>query len=366
MRKAELDAVLVTSEFNFRYLTGFTTQFWVSATRPWFLVVALEGGVTAIVPSVGYDGFSKESWVTDVRTWPSPRPDDEGISITAAVLRDVRRRFGRLGVEMGPESRLGMPLQDFFKLRGAVGSLEFSDGAELLQRLRMVKSAAEIERIRRICLLVSEAYEALPGRISPGDTERDVCRKLHADLIVHGADKCPYLIGVSGPGGYSNAIMGPTNRVLQRGDILTIDTGSTFDGYFCDFNRNWAIGDVSEEARVAYDAVYRATDAGLDAVRPGARAADIWLAQARVLQPIASIVAGSRMGHGIGLQLTEGPSNRLADATVLKPGMVITVEPGLVFGPGQIMLHEEDVVITEEGCELLTRRAPMELPSLRF
>jgi Xaa-Pro dipeptidase len=366
MRAGELDALLVTSECHFRYLTGFTTQFWVSPTRPWFFVVALEAGATAIIPSVGYDGFSKQSWVTDIRTWPSPQPDDEGIGLTAAALSDVRRRFGRVGVEMGPESRLGMPVRDFLKLQRMVGSLEFADGAHLLQRLRMVKSAAEIDRIRGICLLVSEAYKALPGKMAPGDTERAVCRKLHADVIVRGADKCPYLIGVSGPGGYANAIMGPTDRALHPGDILTIDTGSTLDGYFCDFNRNWAIGRASDEARAAYETVFRATDAGLRAVRPGARAADVWLAQAKVIEPVAEIVAGSRMGHGIGLQLTEGPSHRPDDTTVLEAGMVITVEPGLVYGPGQIMLHEEDVVVTEAGCELLTRRAPAELLTVPF
>lgn len=365
MRAAELDAVLVTSECNFRYLTGFTTQFWVSPTRPWFLVVAGEAGATAIIPSVGYDGFSKQSWIRDIRTWPSPQPEDEAISIIAAVLSDVPRRFGRVGVEMGPESRLGMPLRDFFDLQRAVGSLEFADAAHLFQRLRMVKSAAEIDRIREICLLVSEAYEALPGQIAPGETERDVCRKLHADLIVRGADKCPYLIAVSGPGGYGNAIMGPTDRALRPGDILTIDTGSTLDGYFCDFNRNWAIDIASDKARIAYEAVFRATEAGLRAIRPGVRAADVWLAQAKVLEPVAEIIAGSRMGHGIGLQLTEAPSHRPGDTTVLEPGMVITVEPGLVYGPGQIMLHEEDVVVTEAGCELLTRRAAGELLTVR-
>jgi Xaa-Pro dipeptidase len=366
MRAAELDVLLVTSEPNFRYLTGFTTQFWVSPTRPWYFVLPLEGTATAVVPSVGYDGFSKESWVPDVRTWPSPRPDDEGVSITAAVLLEAQRRFGRAGIEIGPESRIGIPLQDFFRLQRAVGSLEFSDGAELLHRLRMVKSPAEIERIRRICLLVSDAYEALPGKIGAGDTERDVCRKLHADIILRGADKSPYLIGVSGVGGYSNAIMGPTDRALQAGDVFTIDTGSTLDGYFCDFNRNWAIGHASEKTRVAYDTAYRATDAGLQAVRPGAGASDVWLAQARVLEPAGEVVAGSRMGHGIGLQLTEGPSNRPDDTTVLEPGMVITVEPGIVFGPGQIMLHEEDVLVTENGCELLTRRASRELLTVRL
>jgi Xaa-Pro aminopeptidase len=156
----------------------------------------------------------------------------------------------------------------------------------------------------------------------------------------------------------------PTERRLEHGDILIIDTGCTFDGYYCDFDRNWAFGSASDAARRAYDVVWQATEAGIAAARPGARASDLWRAQAAVLEPAGSANVGSRMGHAIGLALTEPPSNRPADDTTLVPGMVMTIEPGLVYADGRLMLHEENLVITESGNELLTRRAPRELPIL--
>ena len=145
---------------------------------------------------------------------------------------------------------------------------------------------------------------------------------------------------------------------------MFIDSGLTFDAYFCDFDRNFAFGHIDDDARRAHDAVWHATQAGIDAARPGITAEDLWLAQNRVLQA-AGARAGNdvgRSGHGLGMHLTEPPSNMRGDKTELKAGMVMTIEPGLEYAPGKNIVHEENLVITEDGCELLTRRAPIEMP----
>jgi len=369
MTEAKLDGLLITSEQNFRYLTGFVSQFWVSPTRPWYFVLPLEGEPVAVIPEAGVENMRQTSWVSEMRTWISPRPYDEGITLAADELSSCCKKFGRIGAELGPESRLGMPVQDFLRLREAISPLEFVDGSGIMRALRMVKSHQEVARIRQICQIVCDAFDTLPEKIEAGDTERDVCRKLHVDLIRLGADKAPYLIGVTGKGSYSSPIMGPTDRVLESGHVFMIDTGSTFDSYYCDFDRNWAIGTPSDKARRAYDALFNATEAGLAAVRSGNRACDVYRAQAKVLEKALSsfpealgFSGGGRLGHGIGLLLTEPPSNTPDDETLLIPGMVITVEPVLFFAPSQLMVHEEDLVVTEDGYELLTRRASPELP----
>ena len=109
--------------------------------------------------------------------------------------------------------------------------------------------------------------------------------------------------------------------------------------------------------------VYQATEAGLAAARPGATCEDLFTAMWSVLE--AGGALGNevgRLGHGLGMQLTEGPSNRQGDTTVLSPGMVLTLEPGMAFAPGKNMVHEENIVITEGPPRLLTRRAPEEMP----
>ena len=370
MRAAELDALLLTSEANFRYVTGFHSQTWQSPTRPRYVVLPLDGAPVAVVPQSNLQGMRAADVVGDVRTWPAPRPEDDGVTLVAEALKACARRFGAIGAELGPESRLGMPAGDFLRLVDMVAPVAVKDGSAVMRALRMVKSPAEVARIGRIAGIVSDAFEALPARLAAGETERQVARALQADIILRGAEKTPYVVLESGPGGYGRTNMGPTDRALEPGDLLFIDTGSTYDGYWCDYDRHFAIGRPWESAARAHDVVYRATDAGLAAVRPGARASDLWRAMAGVLAEAgdAGSVVG-RMGHGLGLNITEPPSLTEHDHTVLAPGMVVTIEPSMSYraaelpdAPARLMVHEENVLVTEDGSKLLSRRAPREIP----
>lgn len=364
MAQHKFDALLCTTPANIRYFTGFDTQFWESPTRPWFVIVPLGGDPVAVIPEVGAPVMAR-TWVKDIRSWPAPRPDDDGTTLLAAALSGVPRRFGRVGAELGREMSLRMPVTQFLELRSRVPA-ELADGSPCIWDIRVVKTEAEIERIRRICRIAGDAYEALPGRIHLGDTERDACRRLRADLVDRGADAMPYVSGVSGPGGVPQIISAPGDRRLEEGDLLFIDTGSTCDGYFCDFDRNYAVGDVSNAAKQAQQVVWDATEAGIKAARPGATPEDLWRSMAGVLSAGGSRGNNvGRLGHGLGLQLTEPPSNMPGDRTVLQAGMVLTIEPSMEYAPGKMIVHEEDVVITSDGCELLTRRAPRELWTIR-
>ena len=365
MGRQRFDALLCTTPANIRYFTGFDTLFWESPTRPWFIIVPLSGEPIAVIPEVGAPVMAR-TWVTDIRTWPAPRPQDDGTTLLAAALSGLPRRWGRIGTELGREMQLRMPVTQFLEVRSRV-RLELADGSPCLWDIRMVKTDAEIDRIRRICRIAGEAYAALPERLGIGDTEREACRSLKVDLIERGADAVPYIAGVSGPGGVPQIIGAPGDRRLAEGDLLFIDTGSTCDGYFCDFDRNYAVGGPgSSAAKRAHEVVWEATEAGILAARPGATAEDVWRSMAAILAaagPVGNNVG--RLGHGLGLQLTEPPSNMPGDHTALQAGMVLTIEPGMEYAPGRMIVHEEDVVITTGGCELLTPRAPRELWTVR-
>ena len=361
MHDARLDAVLVTTEAEIRYFTGFHSQFFESPTRPWFVIVPAEGKPIAVIPTIGESGMAA-TWIDDIHTWPSPRPADDGISALASTISSLPTCHGRLGMPLGPESLLRMPAGDAKKLADAIPH-EVVDCAEMLLRQRFVKSPAEIEKIRRACQITSDAFEALPTHSRIGDSEIDITRRMRIDLLERGADSTPFMVAGSGTGGYDSIIMGPTQRQLQSGDILIIDTGTVFDGYFCDFDRNFGFGHVADDARRANTAVHQALDAGFEAARPGARMCDVWSAMSRVMEEFGSLGNSiGRMGHGLGMLLTEWPSVHPDDQNILEPGVVMTLEPGMTFAPGRQLVHEENIVITESGAEYLTRRAPPEIP----
>ena len=144
-----------------------------------------------------------------------------------------------------------------------------------------------------------------------------------------------------------------------------MDTGATHDGYYCDFDRNYAIGKTDDAAYRAYETLHRATDAGFAVARDGVTCADIFQAMRSVIVADGYKCGNiGRLGHGLGMQLTEWPSNTATDNTVLTAGTVLTLEPGLEISPGRSMVFEENIVIREQGAEFLSIRAPSELPEI--
>jgi Xaa-Pro aminopeptidase len=361
MRTKNLDALLLTTEPEIRYFTGFHSQFFESPTRPWFILIPASEKPIAIIPEIGSTGM-EATWIDDIYTWPSPRPDDDGLSLLTAAINALPSRFGQIGMMLGMQSVLRMPVADYESLATKIHS-SITDCAPLLHQLRFVKSLAEIEKISMACKITSQAFMEMVQTTFPGDSEIEVCRKMKIDLLRRGADSVPYLVAGSGPGGYDSIIMGPTNRTLNIGDILIIDTGATYDGYFCDFDRNLAFGTIPDSTRKAHETIFRATDAGFKAAHPGATTSEIWEAMWRVLKKGGALGNNvGRMGHGLGMQLTEWPSVKLGDQAMLEPGVVLTLEPGMEFAPGRQLVHEENIVITENGAQYLSQRAPKELP----
>ena len=360
----QLDSLLLTTPHNIRYFTGYDSQFWESPTRPWFLVIPASSKPIAIVPEIGESEFNK-TWLDEIRTWPSPRPEDEGVSLLKATLENLKKTHGNVGAEFGKEMTIRMPVKDLEKLRKTI-NLNIIDGSDALWDIRMVKTNAEIEHIKYICSIASDAYNQLPSKLAIGDTERDVVRKLKIDMLQKGADSVPFMPGISGEGGVSQIVCGPTDKVLNNGDILCIDTGSTYDGYFCDFDRNYAFGEISSEVERIHETLWLATEAGIKAAIPGATTDEVWVAMNTIIQEAGTIGNNvGRLGHGLGLQLTEPPSHRPGDNTRIVENMVLTIEPGMEYAPGKMIVHEENIAITKDGSRLFTKRAPRQMPIIK-
>ena len=364
MKSYKLDGLLLTSPQNIRYFTGYDSQFWESPTRPWFVVVPSSGKPIGIVPEIGESEF-KKTWLDDIKSWPSPRPDDEGISLVKSTLDDLQKIYGQIGAEFGKEMAIRMPVRDLLKLKEIIKT-NIVDGSDAIWDMRMIKTNNEIERIKFICSIASDAYNSLPAKLAIGDTERAAVNKLKIDILNRGADNVPFMPGISGPGGVSQIVCGPSDRILENGDILFIDTGSTFDGYFCDFDRNFAFGSVSSDVERVNEVLWQATEAGIKAAVPGATTLDVFNAMNKIIEDGGAIGNNvGRLGHGLGLQLTEPPSHRPEEKTIIKENMVLTIEPGIEYEKDKMLVHEENILIHKDSAELITKRAPREIPIIK-
>ena len=365
MHESRMDAILLTTQADIEYYTGFKTQFFQSPTRPWYVLIPSNEKPKAIIPTIGESGM-KGTWLDDIQTWTSPNPEDDGISLLLLTIKSLTKKYKCLGVPKSQESVLRMPLDDYENLVKSLNGIEIKDANKILRQVRLIKSTAEIEKIRHICQLTSQGFKDLNHLLKAGESEHENCKRFKQHLLSLGVDDTPYMVAGSGKDGYGSIIMGPGNKIIEEGDLFIIDTGSVFDSYFCDFDRNYAFGFICDEAKKAYQVVFDATDAGFKAAQVGNTTSDVYHAMNNVMQKGGALGNSvGRLGHGLGLQLTEWPSNTATDNTILEPGVILTLEPGMEYLPGKEMVHEENIVITENGPEWLTQRASEELPIIQ-
>lgn len=353
MAENDLSALLLTTEPEFRYFTGFLTRFWESPTRPWFLIVPAQGKPVAVIPSIGSD-LMGQTWIEDIRTWSAPDLEDDGVTLLIETLRTLVPD-GRIALPDGHETHVRMPQADLNRVAEHV-TLVSDNG--ILRRLRMVKSPAEVSKVRRACEIAGRAFARVPEIASRGVPLDDVFRRFQMLCLEEGADWVPYLAGGAGAGGYMDVISPATPAPLEDGDVLMLDTGLVYDGYFCDFDRNWSVGRPSVEVQDAHRRLIAATQSGAEVACPGATAAEVFHAMNAEL---GEGTDAGRLGHGLGMSLTEWPSLIPTDHTVLEPGMILTLEPGIAVG-GKIMVHEEDIMITDGAPLYLSPKAGPEIP----
>ena len=357
-----LEALLISTEADIRYFTGFMTQFWQSPTRPWFIIILPEGSPIAVIPSIGVP-LMETCYVGKIYSWSSPQKDDDGIGLLLKVLQELLHgKRANIGLLMGRETSFRAPLKDILNLIAPENKLKIFDITHEIQRVRMIKSKSEFEKLKFVCSLVSEVFEDLPNWRLDGTPLLELFRTFKINALNAGVDDISYLVGASGKGGYFDIIAPPTASKLKKGDIFMLDTGCVWDGYFSDFDRNFALGYASDEAIEAHEKLIDATDAAVQSIRPGVtRSKDLFHTMNQVLYPSRNpsdlkLDDVGRLGHGLGIQLTEPPSHTSWDKTIIMPGMALTIEPSIVYGKqNHLMVTEENIFVTEKGFKYLSK-----------
>jgi len=360
LENENIDAIVITSPANFRYFSGLDSNFWESPTRPWFLIISKNGKIKALVPSIGLSAI-ESTFIKDIEVWQSPNPKDEGTSLLKKIIKTFPKN-SNIGFELGMETYLRMSVKEFLKIKKDLQEYNFIDSTNIVWSLRKIKSDLEIKNIEKICSITSKVFNNLINKISLGMSEREIATIFKKDLINNGVDYIMYLSCASGINGYNQIICNPSEKKIGDGDILIIDTGSTLNGYYCDFDRNFGFGNINQKSLDAYNKLWDATEKTLEIIKPGISCKEVYESLSKNL--FSSNVKSNvgRMGHGFGLQLTEPPSIMIDDNTILEKNMILALEPSIEIENDLMLVHEENILITQNGNRLLTSRTPKELP----
>ncbi len=360
LENENIDAIVITSPANFRYFSGLDSNFWESPTRPWFLIISKNGKIKALIPSIGLSAI-ESTFIKDIEVWQSPNPKDEGTSLLKKIIKTFPKN-SNIGFELGMETYLRMSFKEFLKIKKDLQEYNFIDSTNIIWSLRKIKSDLEIKNIEKICSITSKVFNNLINKISLGMSEREIATIFKKDLINNGVDYIMYLSCASGINGYNQIICNPSEKKIGDGDILIIDTGSTLNGYYCDFDRNFGFGNINQKSLDAYNKLWDATEKTLEIIKPGISCKEVYESLSKNL--FSSNVKSNvgRMGHGFGLQLTEPPSIMIDDNTILEKNMILALEPSIEIENDLMLVHEENILITQNGNRLLTSRTPNELP----
>jgi Xaa-Pro aminopeptidase len=356
LRAAALDALVVTHLPNLRYLTGFTGTAGaaiVTGARC-VLIVDFRYATAGRELLAGYGDAGVELEV-------AARGIDEAV---AATLRSLEG--SRIGIEAGSltvsrfnrlSAALALPAGDAVVSTG--GQPELVPSERLIESLRLVKDAGEIATMREAARRLSGVGRDLRGLAREGRSELAVAADIEAALRSAGFERPAFdTIVASGPNS-ARPHARPGSRVLRRGDGVVLDFGGVYDGYCVDLTRTLYLGAPAAVLGRMADAVKEAHAAAIAAVRPGVRPSEIDAAARHVLTRHGFGDAfGHGTGHGLGLEVHEDPRITRMPAAApdapVEPGVVFTIEPGVYLeGLGGLRI-EDDVLVVDHGCEVLT------------
>lgn len=331
LAERELDRMLVTDLTNVRYLTGFTGTNGACVCGP---------GVRLFLTDFRYT----ERAATEVEGW-------EAVTISNDWLQGIADRLeGRVGFE---DDQMSVRLLGKLKEKLAEGTEMVAAGGRV-EELRRVKDSEELAKIAEASMLTDEVWRWTLERGLAGRREREVARAAEARIRELGGDPSfPAIVAAGTNGALPHAE--PGEREIGRGELVVFDMGAKVDGYCSDGTRTFATGELDPEAREVYEVVREAQAAALEAIRAGVKGEDVDSAARRVIDDAGhGEHFGHALGHGVGLEVHEGPRLAQRSDDVLAPGEVVTVEPG-VYLPGKLGVRIEDlVVVTEDGLRNLS------------
>lgn len=346
MAASGIDAVLVSSSTNLFWLTGFTGSF------GYVIVTASEA---RFITDSRYTVQAKEQ----VTTMPIV-----GFSSPKTGLQVLKENLDELGIKKLAFESAYVTYGQFLTYQEKLSDFEWVPAGDLIESLRMIKTPAEVAKIQVACDLTDRCFDHIKRLVQVGVTEYEIQLELEFFFRRNGASCAFDPIIVSGPNS-ARPHGKATEKALEEGELVTFDFGAKVDGYCADMTRTVVVGKASEKTRAIYDQVLKAQMACLEMMKPGVIAEDVD-AKAREIFAEKGWAEnfGHGLGHGLGILVHDTGRLGVGSKTVLEPGQIWTVEPGIYFeGFGGCRI-EDDVVVTETGIDIFNHSTKelLELP----
>jgi Xaa-Pro aminopeptidase len=339
LKQHHLDGVVIFSPANISYLTGYRS-------RDSYLL--LSGRHKVYITDSRYTQEAEEHLAGSMSIHQLKNSFAQDLSALCADLKIKRLGFEEKHLFYSEYRRILQSLGQRVALVPLQGWVE---------ELRQVKDADELKKIKKAVAIASAALESIAGAIVPGKRELEIAAELERFIRFQGASMASFdIIVASGPNAaFPHHVTG--SRKIKRGEPVLIDMGADYLGYKSDLTRVFFSGKITLLARRVYDIVRQAQQLAFGMIKPGVKASEV---DARARGYIAAqgygAFFGHNLGHGVGLETHEAPALSPKATVELKPGMVITVEPG-IYLPGKFGIRIEDMgVVTANGCEILSRR----------
>lgn len=354
LAEAGMNGMVVTAAANHFYFSGFRKlDDWATFTRTVFVFIPVEKDPVIYVQNFGEAEALSRSAVQDVRCYDTVMGGP--VDGVVEILKELGMGTGKVGWELGYEQRMDFAVNDWLAVKDKLPDAEFVDASSIIWKCRMIKMPKEIEYMRTANDIAGRSFDRVFEEIREGMTEKEVERKLVAIMAEEGAEKPGFIIVISGPDNYERISARPSSKRLEKGDLVWIDAGVNYYGYWTDYCRAGVVGGATPEQRRLQSIIHEVTMKGVQSVAPGVPVADMYNVCGRemIKHDLPWSFDCGRAGHGVGLQLTEPPSIATVDNSLLQPGMIITCEPGYINDLGCFDI-EENILVTEDGYEVLS------------
>lgn len=364
MKQHQIDAFFINSEANQRYFTGHWSGRWTSRTRPIMLVIDQQGKAT-ILCSVVEEGMARMcASECEVKTFGGTGHNlDPALKFLTDELRSMGLSNARVAAELGTSQRPQMAPGAYSRVCEDLPSMTLVDGTDILWKIRGVKSAAEVEYLKKAIDITHRMFDRLPEWLGEAKDEREVYHRLCIETLELGADQVGFfnvIADITQPfsGGFSK-------RPIEKNKVIYIDAGAILSGYWSDFDRLFCVGKPDDIIQDYYKRLWDVTEEGIEAVKVGRKISELYgIMRSATGRAVGELPMLGRVGHSIGLEIVETPSICPEDDREMEAGMVLMIEPSLKVPGGGTIIAEEAVLVTDRGAKVLTRRAPQQIPRL--